>query len=125
MSKVVENPIVGIVAGAGLAAVGAMTGQPALIGMGVSMGLGSASNMLAPSPKMPSRSAPRQAAQTSPLRGRTLNIRESDSPHRLIYGTARVGGNLMFAHVTGNDKEYLHLVYVLAGHPVRRTAMAE
>jgi hypothetical protein len=45
-------------------------------------------------------------------------IRSSSAPHRMIYGAVRTAGVLVYAEVTGTEKEYLHLVVAVAGHEV-------
>lgn len=45
-------------------------------------------------------------------------IRSGTAPRRVIFGGVRTSGVLAFAQVTGSEKEYLHLVVVLAGHEV-------
>lgn len=72
--------------------------------------LGVVSSALAPKPK--AASAPSFA-----LRDRTVTVRQSISPRRVIYGQVRVGGTLVFIQST-NSNAHLHLVIVLAGHEV-------
>lgn len=43
-------------------------------------------------------------------------IRSGTAPRRVIFGAVRTSGVVAFAQVQGADKEYLHLVLVLAGH---------
>ena len=50
---------------------------------------------------------------------RKIMIRSAVSPRRLVYGEAVVSGPMIYAQVTGTDKEYLHLVIALAGHEVQ------
>lgn len=45
-------------------------------------------------------------------------IRSGTAARRVIFGGVRTSGVLAFAQVTGAEKEYLHLVVVLAGHEV-------
>ncbi len=45
-------------------------------------------------------------------------IRSSVASHKIVYGTAKVSGPLVFAESTGTDKRDLHLVIPLAGHEV-------
>lgn len=45
-------------------------------------------------------------------------IRSSSAPHRVVYGAVRTAGVLVYAEVTGSEKEYLHLVIAVAGHEV-------
>lgn len=39
------------------------------------------------------------------------------TPRRVLYGQARVGGQLVWWESKGNDKEFLDVIYVLASHP--------
>lgn len=48
--------------------------------------------------------------------GRMVTVKEPTATRKLIYGQMRVGGTLVFAHVTGTNKEYLHMVVAHAGH---------
>lgn len=50
---------------------------------------------------------------------RKISIRSAVAPRRVIYGEAVVAGPMVFAQVTGTEKEYLHIVQVLAGHEVQ------
>lgn len=43
-------------------------------------------------------------------KSRTVTIRESDAPRRILYGEMRMGGTLVFAATSGTNNEYLHLV---------------
>lgn len=45
--------------------------------------------------------------------GRTQNIRQPITDHRIIYGQAAVAGNLNFLEATGPNNEYFHLVFTL------------
>jgi len=59
------------------------------------------------------------AAPYSPvLRDRVTMVRNSVEPHRIVYGTAKVSGALVFAGSHGSSSQYLHLVIVLASHEV-------
>lgn len=49
---------------------------------------------------------------------RKQSIRQPIGPRQVIYGRARVGGTLVYAASSGEDSRYLHLVSVLATHPV-------
>ncbi len=59
--------------------------------------------------------------------GVTLQTRTADEPHKIIYGTARVGGNLSFMQTESSgfrsdgsaksgDNPFLHLMVSIAGH---------
>lgn len=47
-------------------------------------------------------------------------IRSPVSPRQVVYGWQRVGGDLVYASSTGADQRFLHLVVVLASHPVQK-----
>lgn len=49
---------------------------------------------------------------------RRITTRSAVEPHRVVYGQAMVSGNLVYAQVTGAQKEYLHMVIALAGHEI-------
>lgn len=55
------------------------------------------------------------AARAS-LKDRELTIRSAIFPRRYIYGRDKVGGQLVYAEVTGDKKQFLHLVLALAAH---------
>ena len=50
---------------------------------------------------------------------RKTTIRSAVTPMRVVYGEAMVSGPMIYAQVTGTDKEYLHVVLALAGHTVQ------
>lgn len=93
------------VAGAigGALAAGGIAG--ALVRLGGTLLLSYASQALMPKPK-------------TPLQARTVTLREPAMPRDMVYGRARKGGVIVFLHVTGARRQYLHLVIVLAAHPV-------
>lgn len=47
----------------------------------------------------------------------TVTVKEPTQPHRIVYGTTRVGGNIVFAETTDNQ-QYLHLVIAFTGHEI-------
>jgi hypothetical protein len=47
---------------------------------------------------------------------RKLNSRGPTAPRRIIYGEARVGGQVVYIESTGTDSKELHMVIALAGH---------
>jgi len=57
-------------------------------------------------------------ASAARIRGRGLNIRNPVAPWRVIYGHQRVGGVVVFIHLTGISRNSLHIVMILAGHEV-------
>lgn len=49
--------------------------------------------------------------------GTQLTLREAAAPQKIVYGTRRVGGTVVFAHTTQNNY-LLHLVVAWAGHEI-------
>lgn len=49
---------------------------------------------------------------------RSVVVRSTTEPHRIIYGRAIVSGLLVYFETTGSNKEYAHLVIVMAAHEV-------
>ena len=50
--------------------------------------------------------------------GITTSAKAPTQPYRIIYGETRVGGTIVFAETTSATNEFLHIVYVMAGHEV-------
>ena len=48
---------------------------------------------------------------------RKIPARGPTNPRRVIYGQARVGGQIPFIEANGTDNEFLDVVYILASHP--------
>ena len=101
-----------VIAGGGAALAGATLTAVIIVGV-ATLGLGLASQALAPKPKKP-----RFRSLTDEAAGRTVMIRSSSEPHKIIYGEVVVSGPLVFAATTGDKNEYLHMVVALAGHEV-------
>lgn len=57
-------------------------------------------------------------ALPNPQRNRMLTSQNPQEPWRLIYGRVRCGGSIVFSALTGGDREFLHLVVVVAAHQV-------
>ena len=49
--------------------------------------------------------------------GSTITARSALSPHQVIYGRTRVGGNIVYMEGTEGNK-YLHVVVAIAGHEI-------
>ncbi len=47
---------------------------------------------------------------------RTLDIREPAASRKIIYGTIRAGGTLVYISTSGTGREYLHFIIAHAGH---------
>jgi len=63
------------------------------------------------------RRAARNAYNAS-LEDRMVTIRSAVAPRGIVYGRARVGGTVVYMESTGDKKQFLHLVVVLAGHEI-------
>lgn len=51
--------------------------------------------------------------------GTTLQLtQDADAYRRVIYGSVRASGNIVFAHASGKKNKYLQLVIAVAGHEV-------
>ena len=50
--------------------------------------------------------------------GITVTAKAPTQPYRIIYGSARVGGTIVYAQTTSSTNEFLHMVVVMAGHEV-------
>jgi hypothetical protein len=48
--------------------------------------------------------------------GLSTTVREATAPRQILYGRARLGGNIVFLANSGSDNKYLHLVLALASH---------
>ena len=45
----------------------------------------------------------------------TISVRQPVAPHRVVYGSIRIGGIITFLHTT-NDNQYLHQLITISGH---------
>lgn len=59
-----------------------------------------------------------KSAFQNEAQGRVLTRRDPIASHRIIYGTQRVGGTVVFMETTSGSNEYLHIVIVVAGHEI-------
>jgi len=50
--------------------------------------------------------------------GITVSAKAPTQPYRVIYGSSRVGGTIVYAETTADSNQYLHMIIVLAGHEV-------
>ena len=50
--------------------------------------------------------------------GQSVMTREAASSRKIIYGRARIGGNVVYLESTGDDNKYLWLVTAIAGHEI-------
>ena len=82
----------------GWAAMAAMTGATVV--------LGEVAKSLATKPDLES------------MRGINFNVRDASAPRKLLYGTARTGGTIVFVETSGVDNKYLHMIIAVAGHHV-------
>ena len=52
------------------------------------------------------------------MEGRSITTREAAQSRKIVYGRARVGGNIVYLESTGTDNKYLWLVIAVAGHEI-------
>jgi len=82
-----------------------------LASAGTTLVLSSVSRKFAPeAPDMPSLG-------TNLSQGTMVSVKEATKPYRAIYGKTRVGGNIVYAETTNNN-DFIHIIYVLAGHEI-------
>jgi hypothetical protein len=105
--------VVAVVAFAASAAVSAAIGGVAgtiigaVVGAVVSYGISAALGL----------NRPAKATSASKAADNKQSIRAPIAPRRVIYGTARVGGSIVYVCSAGPDQAQLYMVIVLAGHP--------
>jgi len=85
--------------------------QRVLISVGTSLIGGLVGQKLAPKIDPPNIGTPLES-------GVTVTAKAPTAPYRIIYGTSRVGGTIVYAETTSSTNEFLHMVIVLAGHEV-------
>ena len=85
--------------------------QRVLISVGTSLIGGLVGQKLAPKIDPPNIGTPLES-------GITVTAKAPTAPYRIIYGTSRVGGTIVYAETTSSTNEFLHMVVVLAGHEV-------
>jgi len=82
-----------------------------LASAGTTLVLSAVSRKFAPdAPELPSLG-------TNIQQGTMVSVKEAIKPYRVVYGKTRVGGNIVFAETTDNN-QYIHMVFVVAGHEV-------
>ena len=52
------------------------------------------------------------------MAGQSVMTREAAHSRKIIYGRARIGGNVVYLESTGDDNKYLWLVIAVAGHKI-------
>ena len=52
------------------------------------------------------------------MAGQSVMTREAAHSRKIIYGRARIGGNVVYLESTGDDNKYLWLVTAIAGHEI-------
>ena len=50
--------------------------------------------------------------------GQSVMTREAATSRKIVYGRARIGGNVVYLESTGSDNKYLYLVMAVAGHEI-------
>ena len=85
--------------------------QKALISIGTSIIGGIVGQALAPKIDPPNFGTALES-------GITVTAKAPTAPYRIVYGSSRVGGVIVYAETTSDTNEFLHMVIVLAGHEV-------
>ena len=83
----------------------------AIVAIGSSFVMGAVGKALAPKIDTPK-------IGTNLQQGVTVSTKAPTDPWRIIYGTTRVGGTIVYAETTADSNQYLHMIIVLAGHEV-------
>jgi len=73
----------------------------------IGAGLSLVSKALMPSPNL-----------GAAMGGRSITTREAAHSRKIVYGRARIGGNIVYLESTGADNKYLWLVIAVAGHEI-------
>ena len=73
----------------------------------ISAGLSLVSRALTPKPDLGSQ-----------MNGQSVMTREAAHSRKIVYGRARIGGNVVYLESTGDDNKYLWLVIAVAGHEI-------
>ena len=81
-----------------------------IVAAGSSLVLSTVNQKLAPDLNLPDIGTSLQA-------NTTVTVKEPTQPHRVVYGTTRIGGNIVFAETT-EDNKYLHLIITFTGHEI-------
>jgi len=102
--------IAGLVSAAGAAATigfAAITFSQVAIAFAIGAGLSLVSKALMPSPNL-----------GAVMGGRSITTRDAAQSRKIVYGRARIGGNIVYLESTGTDNKYLWLVIAVAGHEI-------
>ena len=106
-------PVVGALVAAGISAgVAYLTGAAIMAAFVTTFVLTLVSSLLTPKPKMPTLGNLNNAMQE-----RTQMVRQPAHPRRIIYGTSKVSGTLLFIE-TANNNQDLYLILALASHEI-------
>src|SRR5574342_339383 len=112
-------PVIGVAIAQALVAAGVTAGAAALVGAGItavlSVAMSFAISSLTPKPTFNRAGIADLSQDAHP---RTVMVRSSIEPHRIVYGRALVSGPLLFSGASGENNKYLHLIIALAGHEV-------
>ena len=85
--------------------------QKALISLGTSIIGGLVGQKLAPKIDPPNFGTALES-------GVTVTAKAPTAPYRVIYGSSRVGGTIVYAETTSSTNEFLHMIIVFAGHEI-------
>ena len=94
----------GLIAGASSAIV---TGVFSWAAFAIAAGMSLVTRALTPKPDLGTK-----------MSGRTVMTREAAHSRKIVYGRARIGGNVVFLESSGSDNKFLYLVTAIAGHEI-------
>jgi len=104
--------IAGLVGAAGAAATGAVIfGLTGIAAVGAAFAIGAGLSLVSQA-LMPSIDL------GAAMEGRSITTREAAQSRKIVYGRARIGGNIVYLESTGTDNKYLWLVVAVAGHEI-------
>ena len=79
----------------------------ALTAFAIGAGLSMVSRALMPAPDIGTQ-----------MGGRSVTARDAAHTRKVVYGRARIGGNIVYLESTGSDNKYIWLVVAVAGHEI-------
>ena len=100
---------------AGLAAAGSAW---AAAGFAISLGAAFGAFAIGAGLSLVSRALMPKLDMGSQMGGRSVTTREAAHTRKIVYGRARIGGNIVYLESTGADNKYLWLVIAVAAHEI-------
>jgi len=100
---------------AGLAAAGSAW---AAAGFAISLGAAFGAFAIGAGLSMVSRALMPKPDMSAVMGGQSVTTRDAAHSRKIVYGRARIGGNIVYLESTGTDNKYLWLVIAVAGHEI-------